>query len=205
MPIRTQHGRAAVWRRIWGWPLTSGRHAAATAAAGTVVVLAIGAAVGVSGGSGSPAAHRTPNPAIAPSYELPETSTYELPETSVVLPPSAPEAAPLPPPESAEAPPEAIMAAERFAAAFARPAAGTSPQQWLDGLRAQMTPESAGLIGTIDPTNVDVTRRTGPATVTRSTRSLVETDVPTDAGALHVVLLRTGPDWKVRSYTTGGS
>ena len=26
MPIRTNRGRAAVYRRLWGWPLRSPRH-----------------------------------------------------------------------------------------------------------------------------------------------------------------------------------
>ena len=42
MPIRTNRGRAAVYRRLWGWPLRSPRHLAASIIIFVVVVVALG-------------------------------------------------------------------------------------------------------------------------------------------------------------------
>ena len=42
MPIRTNRGRAAVYRRLWGWPLRSPRHLAASIIIFVVLVVTLG-------------------------------------------------------------------------------------------------------------------------------------------------------------------
>lgn len=42
MPIRTHRGRAAVYRRLWGWPLRSPKHLVGAVVLIGVVVTAVG-------------------------------------------------------------------------------------------------------------------------------------------------------------------
>ncbi len=44
MPVRTRRGRAAVYRKFWGWPLRSITHLAITSIVMVIAVTAIGLA-----------------------------------------------------------------------------------------------------------------------------------------------------------------
>ena len=157
MPIRTPHGRSAAYRAIWAWPLRSPLRLAVTTA--VVIAVAVGATFAIaalgprstgngpadaSGGTAASAGRR-PDAPPAP--------------TQTVLPP-VPELTPSPLPLSA-APDAAVEVAARWAAAWVRPRPGTTPQQWLDGLRRTTTDEYLGVLSGVDPDNIPATRVTG--------------------------------------------
>lgn len=190
MPIRMQRGRAAAWRRLWSWPLTSYRHLAVTGAGLAVAALTLGIAVGASDPEESPSAHHPE--VVAPSeYTLPTSTVSSEPEDTPLVPPA---------PVALAAPPEAMQVAQEFATRFAHHPEGMTSQQWADQLRPLLTAESAGLLGSTDPANVDITRLTGPPVATKVTAAVVDVDVPVDTGVLQLTLLDQH-GWKVRSYT----
>lgn len=121
MPIRTNRGRAAVYRRVWGWPLRSPRHLAATL--GVVAVLAAGLGYAVGGGrelrperpglaaeSTADTTTRTMPPrttdSAPPPQRYPGGEAYPpLPSSGPPLPPAEPPA-PVEPPKPAPERPE---------------------------------------------------------------------------------------------------
>ena len=197
MPIRTHRGRAAVWRRLWGWPLTSYRHlgitVVAAAAAGLLVSLVLG------GQHDPPATGGPPRPVQTQQHPPPPP-----PPRPAAHPPVAPSdvETPQPTPEDPEtpavepAPPEALQVADAFAGRFATP--GLSTGQWVDQLRPYVTPETAGLLSTVDPMNVQL-RLAGPPQPTKVTPQVLHVRVPLEQGALQLVLVRHDR-WLVRSY-----
>src|SRR5215470_16242342 len=96
MPIRTNRGRAAVYRRLWGFPLRSPRHLAGTAIAVAVLIIAIGIIVpqllGNKGGGGGPAPIRIADPASTgqhPSSSYPSAPLSTRLTAPLVQPTSA--------------------------------------------------------------------------------------------------------------------
>lgn len=112
MPIRTNRGRAAVYRRVWGWPLRSPRHLAATLS--VVAVLAAGLGYVVGGGREP----RPERPGLAAESTAGTTTRTTAPRTTDSAPPdrypggeaypplpsSAPPLPPAEPPAPVEAP-----------------------------------------------------------------------------------------------------
>src|SRR5687767_13688139 len=141
VPIRTPHGRGAAYRSIWAWPLRSPLRLTIT----TVVVVAV-----VVGGTFAITALSTGRAGGGPALDggtatsagrRPDAAPGRTP-TPTVLPP-VPELTPSQLPLSA-APDEAVEVAARWAAAWVRPRAGTTAQEWLDGLRNTTTEEYLG-------------------------------------------------------------
>lgn len=81
MPIRTNRGRAAVYRQVWGWPLRSPRHLAATL--GVVAVLAAGVGYAVDGGREP----RPERPGLAAESTAGTTTRTTPPRTTDSAPP----------------------------------------------------------------------------------------------------------------------
>jgi hypothetical protein len=115
-----------------------------------------------------------------------------------VLPP-VPELTPSPLPLSA-APDAAVETAARWAAAWVRPRPGTTPQQWLDGLRKTTTDEYLGVLSGVDPDNIPATRTGRGSPVTRVAARSVQVEVPTDKLKLIVLVVRTEDGWRVAGY-----
>ena len=198
MPIRTQRGRAAVWRRLWGWPLTSYRHLGITVVAAAAAGLLVSLALGGQHDPAAPDAH--PRPVQAQHHPPPPAPLRPAPRPPVT-PPSEVET-PQPPPEEPEAPavepapPEALQVADAFAGRFATP--GLSTGQWVDQLRPYVTPETAGLLATVDPANVQL-QLAGPPQPTKVTPAVLHVRIPLQHGALQLVLVHHDR-WLVRSY-----
>jgi hypothetical protein len=191
MPIRTHRGRAAVYRRLWGWPLRSPKHLL-----GALVVVA-GAATVV--GLLLP----EPPPAQNVADGGTQTSVTLPPQRSAVIedPPSPPTiSVPNTPPEQVAPDPAGLRIAEKWGDAWVNHPPGTDKQQWLAGLKPYTTAEFFTVMSTVDPANAGnaitgVAMVSGPAT-----KGAMQVKLPTDIGTLLVTLNRTEDGWRVAEY-----
>ena len=195
MPIRTNRGRTAVYRRLWGFPLRSPRHLAGTAIAVAVLIIAIGVAVpqflgNKGGGDQGPAPVQIKDPASArQSSGAPTTAPMSTRLT-----------APLVQPTSAAPNPDALNTAKLWAQAWVNHPAGISSAQWLDGLRPYTTDEFLPQMSTVDPGNIPATRVTGDPVATSSYTSSVQVVIPTDGPKLSITVSQTAAGWRVSEY-----
>lgn len=196
MPIRTNRGRAAVYRRLWGFPLRSPRHLVGTAVAVAALIIAIGMVVpqllGHRGGNG-PAPGGTPG--VAGSSQPGDSAD------STTLPFSTRLTAPLVQPTSAAPSPDALNVARLWAQAWVNHPNGTTAAQWLDGLRPYTTEEYlASSMSSVDPANIPATKVTGDPVVTASYTSSVQVVIPTDGPKLSITVSKTDAGWRVSAY-----
>ncbi len=211
MPIRTNRGRAAVYRKLWGWPLRSPRHLAASALVVLAFVLFLGYILPrVTGGN------QTRNTSA-------ETSTSaSTSASSSSAPPSQGATGAIPPPPAspsitatrqsvsenktpAKADPQALSAATDWAKAFVKHD-GVSQQQWLDALKPLTTDEYfATTITKIDAKNIPQTKLVGDVEPTPdSYTSSVTVEVPTDVKKLSITLVKTAAGWRVNEHDEVG-
>jgi hypothetical protein len=193
MPIRTNRGRAAVYRRLWGWPLRSPRHLVGTLVFLAILVTALGIVLPKT--MGKPAAAQpgpsvtssAPGPGLAAPVPTPSTLPTRL-------------SSPLATPTSAPPNPEAVNVAKQWATAWVNHPAGISNANWLNGMRAMTTDEFLPVMSTVDPSNIPATRVTGDPAVTSSYTSSVQVVVPTDGPKLSITVVNTGAGWRVADY-----
>ncbi|WP_031467916.1 hypothetical protein [Sciscionella sediminilitoris] len=196
MPIRTNRGRAAVYRKVWGWPLRSPAHLVGAVLIVAVVAVAIGISIARAGGNDT---GRKPEqqqgPVAAPSVQVsqPSMDVSALPdritETS--------------PPASAPPDPHAIAVAEQWAKAWVNHPQGVTSQQWLAGLKPFTTPEYLSQMQSIDPANVPASKVTGPGKAAQSYAASVNVTVPTDGGELRITVIKAPQGWLVADYDKG--
>lgn len=201
MPIRTNRGRAAVYRRLWGWPMRSPRHLAIVVFVVAVLVIAVGILVPqLTGGNqpGGPAAAASSNdPTTAPS--TPGTtntpgvtgSAEDLP-TRITSVPSAP--------ESAEPDPAALDVADSWGRAWVDHPEGIKNEEWLADLRPFTTEEQLTEMASVEPGNIAATKVTGEPKVVESYTSSVKVELPTDDGDLLITVIDTPDGWRVAFY-----
>lgn len=196
MPIRTNRGRVAVYRRLWGWPLRSPRHLVGAVVVLIVLIVGLGIALPKllpAGGSGGDAnaepgadvssTARPSGPGAAPSSPLPTRLT-------------SPRESPTP----AAASPDALHVAGQWAGAWVNHPDGARPEQWLEGLRPYTTEEYLPVMESVDPANITATKVTGEPTAGTSYTSSVEAIVPTDGPKLSITVIRTSAGWRVSQY-----
>lgn len=203
MPIRTNRGRAAVYRRLWGWPLRSPRHLVIALIGFAVIVTVLAIATAKLSGP-------KPQPAAAPGTDTttstttqnvaPVTDPSTAPTTSTTLPTRLP--AP-PSPSSAAPDPQALDVAVRWTSAWANHPSGVSTYQWLQGMRPYTTEEYMTIMESIDPANVPASKVTGPATAISSVAGSIDVRVPTDGGPIAITLIKTTEGWRVTHYDQG--
>lgn len=189
MPIRTHRGRAAVYRRLWGWPLRSPKHLVVA-----LVVLAVAATgVGVLLPNPPPARARVDGKFRPETDSVPSvaTSTQKSPPTFKV--PQGPPAATAPNPEG-------LAVVDRWGRQWVNHPSGTNAQQWLDGLRPHTTDEFLTVMASVDPANVPSTVVTGPPSAVESTATSMQVRLPTNAGDVEVLVIRTPKGWRVAQY-----
>ncbi|GAA3541426.1 hypothetical protein GCM10022222_26320 [Amycolatopsis ultiminotia] len=192
MPIRTNRGRAAVYRRLWGFPLRSPRHLVGTLVFLAILVVVLGIVLPRTVGKTSatpsaPTSGASPRPGVA--APVPTTATLPTRLSS-----------PLVTPTSAPPSPEAIAVAKQWAAAWVHHPAGISNAEWLNGMRALTTEEYLPVMSTVDPSNIPATQVTGDPTVTSSYGSSVQVVVPTDGPQLSITVVKTDAGWRVADY-----
>lgn len=199
MPIRTNRGRAAVYRRLWGWPLRSPKHLTVTLVIAAIAIAVIGVTVTKIG-----AANRHPQNAAATASGVPTTTKPPVigpaSTSNPVTPTETRLTTPLVTPSSAPPSPQALETAKKWVTAWANHPDGMGTQQWIDGLRPYTTEEYLGVMESVDPSNVPATRVTGDAVATKSLSSSVEVEVPTDAGRIAVTMIQTDQGWRVAHH-----
>lgn len=202
MPIRTNRGRAAVYRRLWGWPMRSPRHLTIVAFVVAVLVIAIGIAIPQLTGSNdrpSGAAAETTG-SSSTRQGLPGTTTTpgstgttsSLP-TRITSPPETP--------KSAAPKPAALNTAESWAKAWVHHPGGMTNEQWLDGLRPFTVEEYLNTeMATVEPANIGATKVTGEPEAVESYTSSVKVKLATDDGDLLITVIQTPDGWRVNFY-----
>ena len=160
MPIRTNRGRAAVYRRLWGWPMRSPTHLVGTIILVAAIMIAAGMLVPRLAGDGGVG---------AASAGRPESTTDSAPSGSdedadptldrETLPTRLSE--PLVTPTSAEPAPEALRVAEQWVAAWLTPPEDGSVDTWLEGMSPYTTEEFLPQLRTVDPDNIAATKVVG--------------------------------------------
>ncbi|QUH01160.1 hypothetical protein HUO13_10365 [Saccharopolyspora erythraea] len=189
MPIRTHRGRAAVYRRLWGWPLRSPRHLVTALVVLGVLVVLIGFLLPepppnrYQGADRPIAQSERPLP---PSTRRPAPPTFSVPQAAP--PPTAPD-------------PAGLAVVDAWGRAWVNHPPGTSKQQWLDGLRQYTTDEFLPVMESVEPANVPSTAVTGPPVAVESRRTSMDVRLPTNAGDLNVTVIKTPAGWRVSQYS----
>lgn len=199
MPIRTHRGRAAVYRRLWGWPLRSPKHLAGTLVFLAVLFTALGILLpqfitkpaktpsGL-GGTTSSSSSTTHSSGLA----APVPVTSNLPTRL---------SAPLTTPTTAPPNGDALRIAKDWATAWVNHPAGITSQQWLDGLRPFTTEEYlATKMATVDPANIPASKVTGEPVVSQSFADSVQLTITTDGPKLSITVVTTNAGWRVTAY-----
>jgi hypothetical protein len=210
MPIRTNRGRAAVYRKLWGWPMRSPSHLVAVLVVVAAVVLTIGIIVPQltgSGGQKSGAAAQTSGSSSAPADDTGDPATSEdgtggaAPGTGSATS-DLPTRLPSPPQKPTSAPPsdDALDVADSWGKAWVHHPKGTTSDSWLDGLRPFTTEEYLVEMATVDPENIPATKVTGPPVPKQSYTSSVTANLPTDGGTLAITVIDTPQGWRVAFY-----
>ncbi len=194
MPIRTHRGRAAVYRKFWGWPVRSPRHLTGTTL--VVVVIAVGLSLAL------PGKHQGNQARVMPPGS-PRAGSSAL--VSTPAPPDAGGAqVTRPPAPSAPAPAAALTVARSWVNAFLTVPKGITSQRWIEQLRPFTTDELFPELRSIDPANVPAAQITeAPRTVSVSAGS-AEVDVPTTGVVVRLLLVSTPAGWRVASYERAG-
>ena len=203
MPIRTNRGRAAVYRRLWGWPLRSGRHLVVTLIGVVIVAVVIGIVAARLHGTSKPIA--TGSAAFGTTSSGPTTagstggtaggtpSTTTPPVTRLTTPPETPVSAP--------PAPAALDVIQTWGKLWVNHPVGMTTPQWLAQLAPYTTQELLPQMNTVNLANINATQVTGAPTATKSFTSSVEALLPTNAGRLDIVAIATPQGWLVSSYT----
>jgi hypothetical protein len=203
MPIRTNRGRAAVYRRLWGWPLRSPRHLITTVVGLVVLVIVIatgvnhlhrsptnpGRTAGLSTGAPGSGIDMGTSSGVPTGTTPPQTRLAGPPETPVSVPPA----------------PAALATINSWAQAWVNHPVGMTTQQWLAQLQPYTTPEFLqGEMSSVDITNIPATAVTGIPVVVHSYSDSVEATVATNGGTLDITAVNTGAGWQVSAYNPVG-
>lgn len=193
MPIRTNRGRAAVYRRIWGAPLRSPRHLIITVVVLVALVTAIGFLIPrLLPGDGKAAPQAGPS-SITPQIPITTTPTPTPAETRLSEFPLTPKSVP---PD-----PAALTAARKWALAWVNHPKGTTSKEWIARLKPYTDVEYLAELRTVELARIPADEVTGKATSVHSTAKAVDVEVPTDGPTLLITVVK-GPDgWRVTTYT----
>ncbi|MFL6144942.1 MAG: hypothetical protein ACJ72N_24140 [Labedaea sp.] len=213
MPLRTNRGRTAVYRKLWNWPMRSPRHLVALGLVMLAVVLFVsllmprlsgsdGASETPAGAAGSSTSSSVaPVPAGGPAAGTPggsgqpaapgTTATSSL-ATRITSPPQTP--------TSAAPAPKALEVATVWAKAWVTHPQGISNEQWRASLAPYTTEEQLAVMSTVDPANIPATAVTADAVAKTSYTTSVEAMVTTNGGTLSITVIATPQGWRVAHY-----
>lgn len=197
MPVRTRRGRAAAYRAVWTWPLSSPQRFLGVVALAALLVALLAALGGTPGpaavdGTDGPGRTAARSGAGSGGGAVGGSGAAPLELTPTRLPP-------------ADAPAAALTAAQRWTAAWAAPPVGVPPDRWLAGLRPWTTDEYLPVLASTDPANVPATRLIGAAAPVEVRPDSVRVRVPTDAGRVGLLLVQVAPgQWRVTAHDPAG-
>lgn len=207
MPIRTNRGRAAVYRRLWGWPMRSPTHLAVTLLVLAVLITGIGIAVPTLFGGGSSTGVETTSVEAARSWEPdpdPDSEPGAGDGSTSGSTPVTRLTAPVVTPSHVAPAPEALSVAEKWAEAWVHHPKGITTEAWLDGLEPYTTREFLPTMSTVQPANIPSDDVTGdPRPVSSFAKSVVAI-VPTDGPDLRITVVNTDYGWRVGNYERAG-
>jgi hypothetical protein len=190
VPIRTHRGRAAVYRKFWGWPVRSPAHLAGTVLVAVIVAAGIGAVVPGKHRDGTARALQSSGSRVIASAPAPASAldgSGALRATRVPAPTSP-------------APAAALSVAHSWVQAFLAVGKGTTSAQWVEQLRPFTTDDLFPELRSVDPANVPAAQIIdAPRTVSVSAGS-AEVDVPTTALVMRLLVVSTPAGWRVASY-----
>ncbi len=196
MPIRTNRGRAAVYRRLWGWPLRSPRHLMGTLVFLAILVTALG--IVLPKVVGKPQAKASPHTGTTTTSVTATTPGVAAPVPTSNLPTRL--SAPLATPTTAAPNGDAVRVAKEWAAAWVDHPAGITSDQWLAKLKPFTTEEYLPVMASVDPANIPATKVTGEPVVGTSYTSSVQLTIPTDGPKLAITVVNTNAGWRVADY-----
>jgi hypothetical protein len=205
MPIRTNRGRGAVYRRLWGWPLRSPGHLVVSLIGLAAVIIAI-AVVSSHVGPAKPKANSTIT-GMSSGLTSPGVTSGNAGSSSAgpATSPATRLAAPPETPSSAAPPKAALDVITAWGNAWASHTLHLSNDQWRNQLAPYTTPEflNTDVMKAVIPDNIPATQVTGAPQVVHSYTNSIEVLLPTNGGTLdiHAVLSSTG--WQVDSYNPG--
>ncbi|WNV82538.1 hypothetical protein [Umezawaea sp. Da 62-37] len=198
MPIRTNRGRAAVYRRLWGWPLRSPNHLIATIV-GVAAVIMLFSSIIPAVTKGAKSGGTTTNGAVTRTSQLPgqvgvvPTGVPSISLTTKATPPSSTV-------PSAPVAPDAQLIADNWASAWVTHPAGITNAQWLDKLKDYTSNELLPRMATVDPGNIPAALE-GKVGPTESHEDSVVFEVGLKGGGTLVMTVAKLPEgWRVHKY-----
>lgn len=199
MPIRTNRGRAAVYRRLWGWPLRSPRHLVVALVALVVVAISVAVVTTRLSGAGEDHLASAGGTGVNITAEAP-TTINTLGGSGAQSPAITTEASP-PTPMSAQPAPAALSVIQTWGRAWVNHPPGMTTAEWLDQLKPYTTDEFLPVMSSVNIANIDATEITGPPQPTKSYVGSLEALLPTNAGQLDITVVDTPQGWQVSQYT----
>lgn len=202
MPIRTNRGRAAVYRRLWGAPMRSPKHLAALLVV-LVALLVLGGVVlprllGDSGGHGA-----VSSAAEGVSENDHPDHSSDRSDGSESLG-STRSGTRLPTQQSVEPDEKALTVVSAWAEAWVDHADGITKKEWLAALEPYTTDEFLPQLKSVRLRNIPSSEVTSdPEPVSSHTKSLVA-NISTDGPELRVTVVDTDGDWRVARYEQAG-
>ncbi|WP_328444691.1 hypothetical protein [Amycolatopsis sp. NBC_00438] len=197
MPIRTNRGRAAVYRRLWGFPLRSPRHLVGTLVFLAILVTVLGIVVPkVMGKQPAKASPLTPGTTTTSVTATQSGAAAPVPTSNLPTRLSQPLATPT----TAAPNGDAVRVAKEWAAAWVNHPQGITSAQWLEQLKPFTTEEYLPVMASVDPANIPATKVTGEPTVGTSYTSSVQLTIPTDGPKLSITVVSTNAGWRVADY-----
>ncbi|CAL9628029.1 hypothetical protein SUDANB95_05979 [Actinosynnema sp. ALI-1.44] len=204
MPIRTNRGRAAVYRRLWGWPLKSPTHLVATIVGVVAVVATVSVVVDKTLGdkkngaggvvvtttSGAPKQSGGNQIGVLPSAG----TTSPLPTKA----PSPTNAAP-----SAPVSADAQLVAESWIDAWLNHPPGITNAKWLQGMERWTSKELLPTLQSVDPQNVPKELKS-KVTPRNATTDSVDFEADLETGKLVVTVVKLPEGWRVHKYSRVG-
>ncbi|MFJ6669500.1 hypothetical protein ACIQMJ_00160 [Actinosynnema sp. NPDC091369] len=202
MPIRTNRGRAAVYRRLWGWPLRSPRHLVTTIVGVVVVVTTISVvipnAIKPRPGGGTAGTTSTATTGSGGGNQVGVLPTV----TSTPLPTKAP--SPTAAPSSAPVNANAQLVADMWVDAFGAFQPGkTTKEKWLSGLKPHTSDELFPRLESVEPANVPVVIDQ-PVKPIKSFTDSAEFEAQLEDGKLVVTVVKLPEGWRVHEFDKVG-
>ncbi len=199
MPIRTNRGRAAVYRRLWGWPLRSPNHLIATIV-GVAAVVIVTTSVIPAITKGARGGGATNGAATGSSQVSGQVGVLPTGVPTISLPTKAP--SPTSSPASAAPDPNALLTAENWANAWITRPADNNNAAWLETLKKYTTEETLPQLATVDPRNLP-TALEGAVKLKESHETSVVYQVGlvgSVAKTLEMTLVKRNGEWRVHRY-----
>ncbi|CCH28304.1 hypothetical protein ABZ816_36565 [Actinosynnema sp. NPDC047251] len=203
MPIRTNRGRTAVYRRLWGWPLRSPRHLVATVVGLIALVATTSIVFDHTVGSKSGAAPGATTTSGRPTTIGGGNQIGVLPPagTTTALPTKAP--SPTAAASSAPVTADAQLVAESWIDAWLNHPAGTTNAKWLGGLKPWTSDELLPTLQSVDPANVPKEIKS-PVKAVRPTTDSVDFEADLETGKLVLTVAKLPEGWRVHKYSRVG-